>query len=154
MEKEGNEKVVLTLIYDKDSTLDNITLQPEIKVTLYDGKELSTNTVIDKTQLSDEKDAIIQTTASNSESSIYKGKLYSGIDRSYEETTKIAVNLANAEDYIKVAEKATNYVGDDEEASANVVYNKTTIKKEEFDKILGENGKITITNEMVKFLQQ
>lgn len=145
--KEGNEKVVLTLIYDKDSTLDNITLQPEIKVTLYDGKELSTNTVIDKTQLSDEKDAIIQTTASNSESSIYKGKLYSGIDRSYEETTKIAVNLANAEDYIKVAEKATNYVGDDEEASANVVYNKTTIKKEEFDKILGENGKITITNE-------
>lgn len=145
--KEGNEKVVLTLIYDKDSTLDNITLQPEIKVTLYDGKELSTNTVIDKTQLSDEKDAIIQTTASNSESSIYKGKLYSGIDRSYEETTKIAVNLANAEDYIKVAEKATNYVGDDEEASANVVYNKTTIKKEEFDKVLGENGKITITNE-------
>lgn len=145
--KEGNEKVVLTLIYDKDSTLDNITLQPEIKVTLYDGKELSTNTVIDKTQLSEEKDAIIQTTASNSESSIYKGKLYSGIDRSYEETTKIAVNLANAEDYIKVAEKATNYVGDDEEASANVVYNKTTIKKEEFDKVLGENGKITITNE-------
>lgn len=145
--KEGNEKVVLTLIYDKDSILDNITLQPEIKVTLYDGKELSTNTVIDKTQLSEEKDAIIQTTASNSESSIYKGKLYSGIDRSYEETTKIAVNLANAEDYIKVAEKATNYVGDDEEASANVVYNKTTIKKEEFDKVLGENGKITITNE-------
>ena len=145
--KEGNEKVVLTLIYDKDSTLDNITLQPEIKVTLYDGKELSTNTVIDKTQLSEEKDAIIQTTASNSESSIYKGKLYSGIDRSYEETTKIAVNLANAEDYIKVAEKATNYVGDDEEASANVVYNKTTIKKEKFDKVLGENGKITITNE-------
>ena len=145
--KEGNEKVVLTLIYDKDSTLDNITLQPEIKVTLYDGKELSTNTVIDKTQLSDEKDAIIQTTASNSESSIYKGKLYSGIDRSYEETTKIAVNLANAEDYIKVAEKATNYVSDDEEASANVVYNKTTIKKEEFDKVLGENGKMTITNE-------
>lgn len=26
-------------------------------------------------------------------------------------------------------------------ASANVVYNKTTIKKEEFDKVLGENGK-------------
>lgn len=145
--KEGNEKVVLTLIYDKDSKLDNITLQPEIKVTLYDGKELSTNTVIEKTQLSEEKDAIIQTTALNSESSIYKGKLYSGIDRSYEETTKIAVNLANAEDYIKVAEKATNYVSDDEEASANVVYNKTTIKKEEFDKVLGENGKITITNE-------
>lgn len=145
--KEGNEKVVLTLIYDKDSTLDNITLQPEIKVTLYDGKELSTNTVIDKTQLSEEKDAIIQTTASNSESSIYKGKLYSGIDRSYEETTKISVNLANAEDYIKVAERATNYSSDSEKVSANVVYNKTTIKKEEFDKILGENGKLTITNE-------
>lgn len=150
--KEGNEKVVLTLIYDKDSTLDNITLQPEIKITLYDGKELSTNTVIDKTQLSEEKDAIIQTTTSNSESSIYKGKLYSGIDRSYEETTKIAVNLANAEDYIKVAEKATNYISSDEEASANVVYNKTTIKKEEFDKVLGENGKITITNENSEIL--
>ena len=145
--KQGNEKVVLTFIYDKDATIDATTLQPNVKITLYNGKEISSAISIDKAQLSEEKDSLIQSTITDNETSIYKGKLYSGIDRSYESKVKVAVNLANVEDYIKVSEKSTNYVIEGQETNANVVYNKTTIKKEDFDKILGEDGQITIENE-------
>lgn len=146
--KQGSEKIVLTLIYEKDANAEELeNLQPSVKVTLYNGKEIATIAKIDKKQLTEEKDSLIQTTVSNSESSIYKGKLYSGIDRSYESRTNIAVNLANAENSIKIKENSTNYIVDGKEINANVVYNKTIINKDNFDKILGQSGKLTIANE-------
>ncbi len=143
--KQGNEKVILTLIYDKDVTLENSEIQYEEKVTLYNGKELtnSSKLVVDN----EEKEELIKLTENSAENTIYKGKLGAGIDRQYETKTNIAVNLANAEQYINVNEGETKYiVQDGQEVSANAIFNKTLINKDSFNKILGENGQITISN--------
>lgn len=155
--KQGNEKVVLTLIYDKDAKLENAEYknatndsavgQPNVKVTLYNQKELSSIGNLTAEDLKEEKDSVIEVTAQNTEDTIYKGKLNAGIDRQYESKTNIAVNLANVGQYIDVKENITNYIVNDDFASANVIYNKTVIAKEDFDKILGQNGIITIANE-------
>lgn len=143
--KQGSEKVVLTFIYDKDVVLDNLEIAFEEKVTLYNQKELNVTNkmVID----SEEKEKLIIVNANNIENNIFKGKLYAGIDRQFESKTSIAVNLANTENSIDIKEEEGRYVSADKESSANTVFNKTTINKESFDKIFGENGQITVLNE-------
>ncbi len=143
--KQGNEKVIITLIYDKNVVFDNTEILHKEKITLYNEKELtlSNKLVLDN----QEKEEIISINTNSTENSIYKGKLYAGIDRQYESKTNIAVNLANAEQYIDIKEEETKYLANEQETSANVIFNKTTINKDTFNKIFGENGQIVISNE-------
>ena len=158
--KQGNEKVVLTFIYGqdaKDATIDDVTYAkklingdgsiglPAVKVTLYNDKELNRIVRMTKDVLSEEKEELVNVTTTNMEDTIYKGKLYAGVDRKYESKTNIAVNLAKAEQFIDV-----------KEFTDNVVFNKTVLKSNSLKRIfgednvsgiLGENGQITIYNE-------
>lgn len=143
--KEGNENIILTLVYDKEVELNKSSVQLNEKVILYNEKELTSANNIEL--INEEKDSLVQVKIVNSESEIYKGKLYAGIDRQYESKTNIAVNLANVEQYIDVKENATTYTIEDKELDANVVYNKTIMNKDNFDTILGQNGILTIANE-------
>ena len=135
--KQGTENVVLTLIYNKDAKINDSKISSEEDVTLYDDNTLKGTAEV--TIDSQKRDAIMQVSGANKESSIFKGKLYSGIERSYEAQTKVSVNLANVGDGINITENAVN--------EANVVYNKTMLSKDNFNKILGENGVLTISNE-------
>ena len=153
--KQGNEKLVLTLIFEKDATPENAVYeniindsavgQPNVKVTLYNGKQLSSTGTLTLEDLKETKEETIKVSVESSEDLIYKGKLYSGIDRQYETKTNIAVNLANAQQFIKVKEN-TEYLSEDTEVDANVIYNKTIISKNDFDTIFGPEGIITILN--------
>ena len=144
--KSGSEKVVLTFIYDKNVKIEedkyinsinkDIFVQPSITVTLYNGKELKSVENIEFSELKEEKEELISVNTINLEKEMYKGKLNAGIDRQYKSETNISVNLANAEQYVKL-----------KESSDNTVFNKTIIKKDEFDRIFGVNGQITILNE-------
>ena len=92
--KSGNENIILTYIYEKDANLDNIEITAQEKITLYNDKEIQANdTKI--TLNNEEKDTTIAIVTENSEQQIFKGKLYSGIDRSYNSTRKLVVNLSN-----------------------------------------------------------
>lgn len=135
--KQGTENVVLTLVYNKDAKINDSKISSEEDVTLYDDNTLKGTAEV--TIDSQKRDAIMQVSGANKESSIFKGKLYSGIERSYEAQTKVSVNLANVGDGINITENAVN--------EANVVYNKTMLSKDNFNKILGENGVLTISNE-------
>ena len=154
--KQGNEKVVFTFIYDedaKDATIEDVkyaknlingdgsTGLPAVKVTLYDGKELNKVERMTKDVLAEEKEELLNVVTSNMEDTIYKGKLYAGIDRQYTSKTKLGINLANADKYVDV-----------KEITDNTVFNKTIIKKDDFSKILGENGQITVLNERTEVL--
>ena len=142
--KTGTENIILTYIYNKDIEVKDITINPEIKMTLYNGKELTATT---KTTINQEnQDRIIDVTTKNQENEIYKGKLEAGLDRNYITRTSVRVNLAKAVENINIQENASTYTANGIENAANIFYSKTMIKKEQFDKILGENGKITITN--------
>ena len=143
--KQGNETVVITLIYDKEANVDGLQLNIEEKVKLYNQKELTaTNNIVLNNEI---KDEIVKIQASNNESAIYKGKLYSGIERSFETKTKLAVNLANVGNYINIKEEPSKYITSNGEFDANVIYNQTKINKETFNKVFGEDGEITINNQ-------
>ena len=144
--KQGEENVVLTYIYDADVELDNIEITSEESVTLQNDKVLTSN-VGTITLSNEEIDSTIKVTANNAEDSIYKGKLYSGIDKQYTSQTVLDVNLANIEEYISIREEASRYIFADGEADSNIYYNKTTISKKDFDTIFGKDGKIEIYNE-------
>lgn len=144
--KQGNEKVVLTYIYNKDTDLKGEKFILEEKVTLQNGKEITA----DKTELEipDEVvDSTIEVVAANSENEIFKGKLNSGIDREINTETKLIVNLGNIAKNISIKENQSTYIIDGEEKENNIVFNKTIISKDDFTKIFGEQGNLQIFNE-------
>ncbi len=144
--KQGTENIILTYIYDSDVDLDGSEITSEEKVTLYNNKEIASTS--GKVTLSNEEiDTTINVNAINSNESIYKGKLYSGIDKQYASKTTLDVNLANIEEYISVREESSRYISEEGETDANVYYNNTTLSKSSFDSIFGQEGKIEIYNE-------
>ena len=144
--KQGNENVILTYVYDADIDLENVEINQEEKVTLHNDKELTSNTGT-VTLSNKEIDSTIEVTASNLVESIYKGKLYSGIDKQYSSKTVLDVNLANIEEYISIKEESSKYITENSEIESNIYYNNTTINKESFDKIFGQDGVMQIYNE-------
>ena len=144
--KQGTENIILTYIYDSDVDLDGSEITSEEKVTLYNNKEIASTS--GKVTLSNEEiDTTINVNAINSNESIYKGKLYSGIDKQYASKTTLDVNLANIEEYISIKEESSRYISEEGETDANVYYNNTTLSKSSFDSIFGQEGKIEIYNE-------
>ena len=144
--KSGCENVILTLVYNKDVNLEGIKLPIEETVKLYNDREIKVSNTIEIGN--EEKDALMQISNTSLEGTIYKGKINASLDRSFETRTEIMVNLANTEGNVSVKEDASFYsLNDGQTRNANVVYNKTSISKDSFDKILGQNGTITILNE-------
>ncbi len=142
---EGTENIILTYIYDKDVVVNEANIQPEVKITLYNQKEIDSTSQTDFKQ--EEKDAVIEIAATNQENEIYKGKLVAGIDRQYATKTAVKVNLAQMVNEITVQEEPSTYTVNETENIANIFYVQTAVSKEQFDRILGENGVITITNQ-------
>lgn len=144
--KTGSENVVLTLIYDKDAKVEGNNIEIEQKLKLYDAENeiATTNTVKIDNQ---EKNEIIKVTTSNTDETLYKGKLNAKLDKQIETKTAVAVNFSGVADYLNIVEQPEALKSETETNQINAVYNKTTISKEAFDKILGENGTITITNQ-------
>ena len=149
--KQGEENVILTYIYDADVELENIGITSEERIVLQNDKVLTSN-LGTATVSNEEIDSTIEVIANNSEESIYKGKLYSGIDKQYTSQTVLDVNLANVEEYISIREEASRYILADGEADSNIYYNRTVISKEDFDTIFGKEGIMEIYNENKELL--
>ena len=144
--KSGNENIILTYIYEKDIDLSDIEITSQETLTLYNDKEIKANdTKI--TLNNEEKDTTIAISTQNSEQQMFKGKLYSGIDRNYNTTTKLVVNLANTAEYISVKEQNNFVTNENILQDANVIYTKTSFSKQSFDEIFGKSGVIEIINQ-------
>lgn len=144
--KTGSENVVLTLIYDKDAKIEGNDITIDQKLKLYDTEnEIETTNTIKLDN--EEKDEIIKVTTSNTDGTLYKGKLNAKIDKQIETKTSVSVNFSGVADYLNIVEQPEALKSETETNQINTIYNKTIISKEAFDKILGENGTITITNQ-------
>ena len=151
--KQGEENVILTYIYDANIELENIGITAEERIILQNDKVLTSN--LGTATLSNEEiDSTIEVTANNSEESIYKGKLYSGINKQYTSKTVLDVNLADIEEYISIKEEASRYVLADGEVDSNIFYNRTVIAKKDFDTVFGKDGTIEIYNENNESLER
>ena len=144
--KQGEENVILTYIYDVEAELENVEITSEEIITLQNNKVLTSDSQT-ITLSEEEVDSSIKVTTKNSKTSIYKGKLYSGIDKQYASQTVLDVKLANIEEYISIKEQASRYKFDNGEVDSNIYYNKTAISKKDFDNIFGKDGKIEIYNQ-------
>ena len=141
--KTGSEKAIITLIYSKDAEIEDTKIDIHNDVELYNNKKLNTDISINLTL--EEKDNIINSALINTEDSIYKGKMYSGIQRDYENTTKIDVNLIGVAKYIELVENPSTYVVNETNIDANIYYKQTIINKEQLLKVIGEDGSLNIT---------
>ena len=140
--KSGNEEVILTYIYDSDINIDETTITSTTNITLHNDEKIEANDATVTLKNDEEKNSVATVSILNSEKSISKGKLYSGIDRNFITNTIASVNMVNVEEFLKIED--ANVLSDG--TALKVKYNQTIINKEQLFKILGENGVLTITN--------
>ena len=92
--KEGNEEIILTYIYGKDTVIDNASVTAKTTITLHDGKTINANDSAITVTKDEVKTGII-TVKGEIEEELYKGKLYAGVNKEYKAKTEVEVNLDN-----------------------------------------------------------
>ena len=135
---DGQEKIVLSFIYDKDVVINSQKFVTEQKIKLYDEKELANSQEINLDNT--EKDNIVSISSYAEEDGLYKGRLYAGLEQEYVTNTKIDINLAKAINNIEIEENAN-------QSTVKDSYTKIVVQKEEFDELFGEKGEIDIYNQ-------
>lgn len=156
--ESGNENIILTYIYDKNIELDNVDIKINTNITLYNADNTSINAKDSQVTIKkdDEKESILTATFMNLENEIYKGKLQEGIDRNFTTKTTLNVNMSNVLEEMQIREidvLTTQEQLEQEELTpmigqtANIVYKKTALNKNDIISVLGEGGSLTISNE-------
>ena len=150
---EGNEKVILTYLY-KTNNLEDIAINGKIYINLYDDKKIETDIPEILINKDEEKEEIVTANVEETETAMYKGKLYQGIDREYTTIDSINVNTTGILNYMEIREEdvfasQADYENDIalQGTKANIVYGKTIINKNQLFNVLGENGNAIIRNE-------
>lgn len=138
--KNGEDKFIVTYIYDEDVEINGKEIVTNSKIQLYDtAKTILTAT--QKIQINNEEtNGIITTQKIESEKGIYKGKLYSGIARDITHTTIINVNLVGIADDVTIVEENEKI----EDLEIKSIYKNTIINKENVLNILGQDGELAI----------
>lgn len=148
--ESGRENLIITCIYDESVEIENNIAKTNVTMTLYNDEVLKTEnleTVIDNI----EKESVVTSSTTNSDSVIYKGKLNSSIDREFSTTHIVSVNMIGVTDKLEIAEQNklhTEQIDNQENITPgvdfNYVYKSTILNKQEIDKLLGEDGKLEI----------
>lgn len=146
---DGKERIIVTCIYNEEVEIENEKIETKITATLYNdkkAKEEKETTITGK-----EKEKIITSTTKNADTSIYKGKIYNGIDREFTTTETISINMKDVLEYVEIKEENrinTERIEEIENLEGTnefkYIYKSTIINKEELEKVLGEKGVLII----------
>ncbi len=94
----------------------------------------------------------------NATNELYKGYLYAKAEQEtiYTENNTIQISSQEVTDQIEITKESEEFSDDTNVYSVKdqTIYKSTKVKKEEFDRILGEDGQITITDEANNVLSQ
>lgn len=142
--KDSIDSFVVTFTINKDQDIKDFIANIDVKLTLYDDRELTLNKSVN---INENIDKIISNDIETKENSIYKGKLYTGEEREYSTTSNINVNFKAPVEKITFKEDVSKFISGENEINANIIYKNTSINKQNFLNILGENGYITVKNE-------
>ncbi len=140
--KNGEDKFIITYIFDKDVEISADKLNISSEINLYENKNTKVSATSEMQINQEEKDSIITVKMEQNESNIYKGKLYAGISRDIAYTTIISSNLAGVANEATLIEENQKIA--DKEISS--IYKNTVINKENVLNVLGNNGELTILN--------
>ena len=141
--KNVQDSFVITYFFDNEENVLNSEIKVIGQVNTYDNKKLSLtkNVHIDK-----EIDGIVSFDLNTQETSIYKGKLYTGEDRIFKTTAKVYVDYINANS-ISLKENMSSFATTETKMSANIVYKQLKINKNEFVSMFGNEGYITLKDD-------
>lgn len=142
--KDSTDSFVVTYIVNKDQDIKDFIANIDAKLTLYDDRELTLNKSVN---INENINKIISNDIEIKENSIYKGKLYTGEEREYITSSNINVNFKEPVEKITFKEDVSKFISGENEINANIIYKNTSINKQNFLSILGENGYITVKNE-------
>ena len=140
--KNGDDQFIITYIFDKDVEINNDKISTSSEISLYENKSTVVNASAESQISKEEKDSMLTTEISQNETSIYKGKLYSGISRDITYTTTINANISGVIDSTTINEEKLK-IGDKEIAST---YKNTVISKQNVIDVLGDKGELKILN--------
>lgn len=156
---KGNDEILLTFIYNKkDMTEEITTIATKLtsEITMYNGNNAN-NKATSEFDLASLKGSIVSLDLSTKLTEINKGKMYANsvvAEKQYETIidTKVIVEISYKDivSEIKLDEGDTYFTdakGNKYLLGENIYYKSTTISKENFEKILGQEGKITILDE-------
>lgn len=139
-EKEGQDTIIVTYIYDSIEENEAQEIEISSKTLLYDKNNTTISKRYETTIGKEEKDSSITIDIANEETSIYKGKLYAGIERSIVQDVNLNVNLSSVADEITLVENIENI------GLQNVYTTNISISKQNLQDVLGENGELKIIN--------
>ena len=133
--KNAQDSFVVSYLFEKNENVLNSEINIDEEINTYDNKKLTAkqNVHIDK-----EIDGIVNFEVVPTETSLYKGKLYTGEEKSYSTNSKIYVDYVYAD--------TINLVED------NVKYKEIKINKNEFLNLFGNDGFVIIKGENNKIL--
>ena len=140
--KNGDDQFIITYIFDKDVEINNDKISTSSEISLYENKSTVVNASAESQISKEEKDSMVTAEISQNESSIYKGKLYSGISRDITYTITINTNISGVINNIAINEE-NQKIGDNEIAST---YKNTVISKQNVIDVLGDKGELKILN--------
>ena len=141
--KNAQDIFVITYKYPETIDVTNQEITINGTITTYDGKELKEQT---KATIQEKVDGIV-TNSLLTTKEIYKGNMYISKEKDYKTITTIYVDYTDAVENIQIKENKPSFVAGNEEKVANIQYKKTEINRNEFTKIFGENGYITIQDQ-------
>lgn len=132
--QDGEDKYIVTYIFNKVDNIEEQELNAKIELNLYDSKKtkITAENSIELDQ--GEKNSIISTEILNAEDEIYKEKLYEEKQREITENVKINVNCLKVMANIELQE----------ESNENLETKQISINKNNMLEILGEEGIIEV----------
>lgn len=164
-EQNAKDEFVVTCVYDEDKEFKNIEeLQKQIGQTgsntqiteedlkegqvaitqeflTYDNKTLKAE---QKINITEETYGLINYELIKQESEIYKGKIYLREERKYNLNVRSYVNSTKVKNNIAFRLDETSYLAGETKKQSKITYKEIRVRKEEFTKVLGDNGYINI----------
>ena len=143
--KNGKDNIVITYTLNIDAKISGNDITAKSKITLLDTKS-TTKELTTTAKVQEEKEGVISTGTELEETSIYKGKIYSGENRDYKVTTNIYANESETGSIVDVNLEQSVYVTAGGEIPANAQFKNITVSKSDVERILGQDGNLTITS--------
>lgn len=146
--KNAQDSFVVSYLFEKDENVLNSEINIDAEINTYDNKKLSAKQSV---HINKEIDGIVNFEVLPTETSLYKGKLYTAEEKNYSTNSKIYVDYVYA-DTINLVEDKSRFIINNNEIDANVKYKEIKINKNEFLNLFGNDGFVTIKGENNKIL--
>ena len=139
--KSGADEFYVTFVFEGDSEIENQHINSSSEINLYDVNQTRISYKREITLTSEELSSFVTLEISNEQESMYKGKLYSGIDKEFIQNVVVNFNFTKVANSVELKEDLSGL-------GLENVYNKQVVfAKDNLTEILGEKGFIKIYND-------